>query len=196
VTEILLVDCHPDDWKNRVPHYLRVLNAAGRVSITVDYRSVSASFTLPGFHAAVITGSPMMLSESEPPDNLAAFVQGLSCPVLGICYGHQLLGRLSGAPVHSGERIERKERIRQLRPSPLFEGLGPEFEMLESHREYLDRAAIEGCGWELLAQSDSCPVEAMRHTVKPWFGVQFHPERSDEPGAVLVRNFVGLVGPV
>jgi len=193
VTEILLIDCYPDDWKNRVPHYLRVLNAAGRVGVTVDYRSISAGMRLPRFDAAVITGSPMMLSEVEPPANLAAFVNSLSCPILGICYGHQLLGRLSGAPVHSGERIERKEKVRQLRTSPLFEGLGQEFEMLESHREYLDRASVEGCGWELLAQSDSCPVEAMRHTVKPWIGVQFHPERSDEPGAVLVRNFVGPV---
>ena len=58
------------------------------------------------------------------------------------------------------------------------------------------RTSATGSRWEVLAASDSCPVEAMRHRTKPWYGVQFHPEQSKQTGEKLVSNFVRLVGRV
>ena len=194
--EVLLIDCHPDDWKDRLVHYLRVLNAAGRVSATVDHRSVNAGFPVPSVQAAVITGSPMMLAEELPRAGLCEFVQSLTCPVLGICFGHQLLGLLSGSKVYRGEKIEGIRTVRAIGSDPLLSGLDGEVDFLESHQEFLKKEEVEASGWEVLAASDSCPVEAMRHRTKPWYGVQFHPEQSKQTGEKLVSNFVRLVGRV
>ncbi|MEO0081131.1 MAG: gamma-glutamyl-gamma-aminobutyrate hydrolase family protein [candidate division WOR-3 bacterium] len=191
--EVLLVDCYPDNYKDRVPHYIRAINASGRVAVTVDYRSVRAGYRLPPVQAVVVSGSPMMLSETDPPERLTAFVLSLDRPVLGICYGHQLLARLAGARVYRGERIERIETIRVSKPHPIFTGLGNRFPMLESHCEYVLPNEVESAGFEVLATSSSCPVETIRHRTRPWFGVQFHPERSAEQGTTLVSNFVRLV---
>jgi len=188
--EVLLIDCYPDGWKDRVHHFVRTINRSGMVSITVDYRAARRDLPLPRFGGAVVTGSPAMLSERAPRAGLGELVESLSCPVLGVCFGHQLLGHMTGVPVHRGEKHERIERVRLRKPHFLFAGLGDGFEMLESHEEFLDRAEAEGAGWEVLAESDSCPVEAMARRDRPWYGVQFHPERSKEAGDVLVENFV------
>lgn len=196
MVEVLLIDCHPDSWKDRLPHYLRVLNETGRVSVTVDYRSVGSGFPVPRVDAAVITGSPMMLSEQRPPSGLAEFVRGLSCPVLGICFGHQYLALLTGSAVYRGDKIEGLSPVQVLSQHPLFAGLCRAPEMFESHSEYVKREEVESCGWEVLAVSDSCPVEAMHHRTRTWYGVQFHPERSGRNGAAFMRNFLSSVGRV
>lgn len=195
MSEVLLVDCYPDNWKDRIPHYTRLFEQIGRQGMVVDYRVVGAGYPVPSVDAAVVSGSPMMLSEQSPPAGLADFVRELECPVLGICFGHQLLGMLSGAAVRSGERIEGFRSVRVVKQDSLFEGLPGEVSLLESHREYLVREEVEDLEWEVIAVSDFCPVEAMRHTVRRWYGVQFHPERSGPSGDAVVRNFLELVVP-
>lgn len=184
----LLVDCYRRDAGRRLYWYHAAIRPFSDCQ-TVNAGAVSSHFDPSGFQAVVLSGSQMMLSEEEPPAGLVSFVRSLRIPVLGICFGHQLLARSTGVPVRTGKLIERVETIELIEPSPLFERLGDRFEMLESHREFVAAESLAAAGWQLLARSESCPVEAMCCRERPLFAVQFHPERSGEPGRQIFASF-------
>lgn len=188
----LVVNCYRERAEEKIARYVEL---AGRHSepYELNWGACEPGYNLESFAAVVLSGSQWLLSREPAPPALAEFVRGLRVPTLGVCFGHQLLASVHGAAVLSGELIERNETIRVLEPHPLFAGLGPEFEMLESHREYVDYGDIERAGWRVFAVSPSCPVEAIRHPTRPLFGVQFHPERSGPAGEQLFENFYGLV---
>jgi GMP synthase (glutamine-hydrolysing) len=188
VTRTLLVDCYPDDWKDKVRFYLDMLSEFSEIEV-IDHRKLGPESSAADFNSVVVTGSPMMLADREPPEQLSEFVRRLEVPTLGICFGHQLLGVLTGARVGSKTMLEGWETVRILRPARLFKGMGGEVRVLESHREFLSLDSVAAAGWQVLADSGSCPVEAMRHIELPLYGVQFHPERSGENGRQVVGNF-------
>jgi GMP synthase-like glutamine amidotransferase len=187
----LIVNCYRERAREKIGRYLEL---AARYSepYEVPWDACGPGYRLESFSAVVISGSQWLLSKEAPTPALTEFVKGLNVPTLGICFGHQLLARAHGAGVLSGELVERPETIAVDEPTPLFSGLGEEFEMTESHREYVDYCAIERAGWRVLAHSASCPVEAIQHPTRPLLGVQFHPERSGPDGETLLGNFYRL----
>ena len=146
-------------------------------------------------------------------------------PILCICGSHQLLGfafnrdisrirRLHDEPMRrigpreDFPRVSRSNPrydmsgyfaaigffpITRLRPDPLFAGLPRTMIMKCSHYCEVKRLPP---GFVRLAQSGHCRIEAMRHTARPLYGVQFHPEQFDAPwfhGRTLLDNFAGIV---
>lgn len=112
-------------------------------------------------------------------------------PILGVCYGMQLIAHLSGAKVGRGERREygRAEAIVK-DPSGLFDGFdaGEKFTAWMSHWDHVD-AVPEG--FVVTASGDTNPVSAFRHSTKPIHAVQFHPEVHHTPrGSEIVENFL------
>jgi GMP synthase-like glutamine amidotransferase len=191
----LIADFYREKAEQKVPFYIEMI---GRHSVA-DVRpglSLEPGMNFDGYSALVITGSQWMLASEDAPPATKDFVRALKIPTLGICFGHQLMARAHGAEVLSGELVERTERVLVSEPGALFAQLGPEVEMLESHREFVDYQGAERAGWHVIASSDSCPVEAMHHPTLPLFGVQFHPERSGPNGERLFDNFfTGIVLP-
>ncbi|MBN2538405.1 gamma-glutamyl-gamma-aminobutyrate hydrolase family protein [candidate division WOR-3 bacterium] len=186
----LLVNCYLRDAEEKMPHYRRLCTGHSYEVREVTARELRPGFDLAGISAVVITGSQWMLAQEPPPAGLVGFCRSLTIPTLGICFGHQLLASSFGATVARGERfLEFDERVELLEDWPLFRGLGGETVMRESHREFVTPESLSLIGWQLGARSDSCPVEAIRHPDLPLYGVQFHPERSGEPGVRLVGNF-------
>ncbi len=188
----LLIDCYRRDGAWRMEFYRSMIRPHSEC-VTVNAGSLHPSFDASGCHCVVISGSQAMLGSEEPEPGLAGFVQRLRVPTLGICFGHQLLARAFGGRVLSGSLIERFETVRLHRPGPLFEGLGSEVSVLESHREFVEPGSIGQAGWKVFAASDSCPVEAMHHPLLPLFGVQCHPERSGDIGRRIFANFYNNV---
>ncbi|MEO0077524.1 MAG: gamma-glutamyl-gamma-aminobutyrate hydrolase family protein [candidate division WOR-3 bacterium] len=188
----LVVNCYQKQAEEKISRYIEL---AGRHSEPheLSWNACQPGDSLAGFSAVILSGSQWLLSQEPPPPTLAQFVRELRLPTLGICFGHQLLAFVHGARVLSGRLISRTEKIVTVEPHPLFFGLGSEFEMLESHREYVDCDEIRHAGWRVLAYSKSCPVEAICHPTRPLFGVQFHPERSGPTGEQLFQNFYDLV---
>ena len=116
-------------------------------------------------------------------------------PLLGIGGGHQLLARAWGAEVRDMED-EAGEfgaiQVRVVREDSLFEGLPLELEVMTGHREEV--AALPE-SFVQLAEGDRCRIQAMRHSSRPIYGVQFRPE--DPRGARLpvkriLRSFLVL----
>ncbi len=188
----LLVNCYLKDAEPRLVYYRQMIQPWSEIS-EIKLEELNSGLDFAQYDALVLTGSQWMLSENDAPEPIRVVLRQLLLPVLGICFGHQLLARSFGAEVKSGvEFIDRMERVR-FHPWRLFAGLGPEAEMRESHREYVTPESLERLGWEIGAVSPSCPVEAIRHPMLPLYGVQFHPERSGENGARLFCNFYEIV---
>jgi len=135
----------------------------------------------------IISGAPLLITEQNMNPFLQKYeiVKNTNLPVLGICFGHQLIGLSYGA---FGSRM-REDRdwqtIEIFEDCPLFEKLPKEFEMMEDHCETISIPS----GFQLVGSSDVCVNEAMQHATLPIYGVQFHPEISGNLGRVIFENF-------
>ena len=99
------------------------------------------------------------------------------------------MGLLHGARISKMREDRQMQEIEIIKDDPLFERLPDVFEMQEDHCEHISVPQ----GFNLLACSDACINEAMKHRDKPHYGVQFHPEVSGNYGHVLLANFANIV---
>ncbi|MDR1384007.1 MAG: glutamine-hydrolyzing GMP synthase [Planctomycetaceae bacterium] len=101
----------------------------------------------------------------------------LGIPVLGICYGMQVLAELFGGTVEPSSEKEYGRATLELtetgKASPFFRNTPPIQQVWMSHGDHVTKIPAE---FELLAASSSCPIGAMKHRKKPFYGVQYHPE--------------------
>jgi GMP synthase (glutamine-hydrolysing) len=137
------------------------------------------------WHGIVITGSPAMVSDREPwSETAAAWVRqavDARVPLLGVCYGHQLLAHAMGGHVdyHPEGRETGSHRVRLLgsaHDDPLFRGLPEQFHAQLTHKQSVIELPPDA---QWLARSDFEPHQAFRVGECAW-GVQFHPEFTDQ----------------
>lgn len=192
---ILLVNCYSKDKEPRIQPYHEFLRQAaaglGR-EIAVREEDDHALSGLP-FDLCVVSGSQKMVGDGEFEPSLADLMRTCGRPLLGICYGHQLLARAFGGTVRRDTRKHKgDEEVRLLASGGLFEGFPPSFPMRESHEEIVVRDERLRTAFEETAESPGGGLEGIRHRERPLFGVQFHPEASGEPGSRLFANFLGM----
>ena len=112
-------------------------------------------------------------------------------PVLGVCYGMQLVAHLQGGQViGAGKREYGRAEVEVNDPSGLFAGFSGKERMTAwmSHGDHVDKPPKD---YVVTACSESVPIAAMRHRTKPIFGVQFHPEVAHTPrGGEVISNFL------
>ncbi len=114
----------------------------------------------------------------------------LSVPVLGLCYGMQLMAHLSGARVVRADRREYGRATIEVKGGKLFSGFKPgeETSVWMSHGDHVDAPPP---GFILTASSANSPVAAFEHQTKPLYALQFHPEVAHTPrGGELIQNFL------
>jgi len=112
-------------------------------------------------------------------------------PILGICYGMQLIAYIEGAEVkRAGRREYGRAEVSVIEPDGMFAGFeaGEEFSAWMSHGDHVESSPP---GYRRTASSETNPLAAFRHESKPIFGVQFHPEVAHTPrGREIVANFL------
>jgi GMP synthase (glutamine-hydrolysing) len=141
----------------------------------------------------ILSGGPSSVYGEDVPTADPALLE-LGIPVLGICYGMQLIAHLAGGTVVRAQRREYGRatvRVRQEQNGGgLFRGFDRDEDTLVwmSHGDHVDVAPP---GFHVTASSDNSPVAAIEHGHRPIFGVQFHPEVAHTPrGGEILENFL------
>jgi GMP synthase (glutamine-hydrolysing) len=138
----------------------------------------------------ILSGAPLLITEINlaPYLDKISWISATALPVLGVCFGHQLIGIAFGS-FGSRMREDRSwQTIEVFESCSLFQKLPNEIEMMEDHCESISIPP----GFDLVASSDVCVNEAMQHKTRPIFGVQFHPESSGNHGKIVLENFITL----
>ena len=136
----------------------------------------------------ILTGGPnSCYEEGAPTADEALFKQGI--PVLGLCYGDQLMAHVLGGKVERAENREYgKTDICLDTDSKLFEGIKADNTCWMSHFDYISRMPE---GFKSVAHTVNCPVAAMENVEAGLYGLQFHPEVLHTPdGTKMLFNFV------
>jgi len=136
----------------------------------------------------IFTGGPnSVYVDGAPTIDPAIFDLGI--PVLGLCYGFQLMTHLLGGHVcKAPEREYGKTLVHVDTKSKVFENVSPETICWMSHNDYAETAPT---GFTISAYTDNCPVAAIELPQKNLYGFQFHPEVLHTPeGKTMLHNFV------
>lgn len=136
----------------------------------------------------ILTGGPNSCYEKESPTCTEELFQ-MGIPVLGLCYGAQLMqfvlgGKVEKAPVREYGKIEVSVDTK----SKLFSGVSPTTICWMSHNDYISEIAP---GFEIIAHTADCPVAAAQNKDKNLYAIQFHPEvLHTQEGTKMLSNFV------
>jgi len=136
----------------------------------------------------VLSGGPSSVYEKNAP-RLNSRILQTNLPVLGLCYGHQLLAQLSKGKVEPARYKEYgTAEVKIDRAVGVLKGLGTEEKVWMSHGDTVFGLPPE---FEILAHTENCPVAAFRHKEKPIYGLQWHPEViHTKNGTLMLRNFI------
>ena len=136
----------------------------------------------------IFTGGPASVyADGAPKCDEKIFELGI--PVLGICYGMQLMTNILGGEV---QRAEKREygvtEVKINNNSKLFENFGETNDFLMSHTDFVSKVPN---GFENIGVTDNCPNAAMQNTEKNFYGIQFHPEVNNSVNGVqVIKNFI------
>ncbi|MCE4956715.1 glutamine-hydrolyzing GMP synthase [Macrococcoides caseolyticum] len=135
----------------------------------------------------ILSGGPNSVYE-EGSFTVNPEIFNLGVPVLGICYGMQLMTKLLGGTVERANEREYGKAVINAQTHSLFTKLPEEQTVWMSHS---DKVITIPDGFEVIAHSPSCQYAAIENKERQLFGVQFHPEvRHSEYGNDLLRNFI------
>ena len=141
-----------------------------------------------GYKGIIFTGGPNSVYDPASP-HFDPAILSLGVPILGICYGHQLIAYLAGGviePAASGS--EYGKTTVTVKPGVLFDGVPEKSVVWMSHT---DQVSHLPAGFKTIASTDACPSAAMADEGRKIYGVQFHPEVThSEYGTTILCNFL------
>ena len=205
---IYLVD-NTLDGQGASPRELRAV--LGRVRegveiLTEPYHAVSLKRVKSLRPSHIILSGQSHPWDRYPPESLTGVfevIKRATQPMLGVCGGHQQIALAFGAPIDVMERLEAgsgyegARRERGYFPvatsgEGIFKDLPTEITVWHSH---FDEVKELPTGFRRTASNATCSIQAMEHTARPLFGVQFHPELFNEThpdGQKVLDNFLRL----
>ncbi|HHW05557.1 MAG TPA: GMP synthase subunit A [Methanothermobacter sp.] len=180
---IFIVNNH-GQYNHRIHRTLRYLNIPSKMipnTIPVDTLLDNEP------EGIIIGGGPSI----EEAGNSIEYIKRIEVPILGICLGHQLMALAFNGKVASAEAEEYAQiEIEILDEDDIFKGLGAHMSVWASHK---DEVKILPRNFKILARSNICEIEAMKHVKRPLYGVQFHPEVHHTPeGPMIFKNFYNV----
>ncbi|MDI6724703.1 MAG: GMP synthase subunit A [Methanobacterium sp.] len=166
---------------HRTLHYLKIPSEIIPNSTSIEKINEKEPMGL------VLGGGPSI----ERAGNCFKYVTELDYPILGICLGHQIIaeaygGETGAAGIESYAKID----LNIIDENDIFKGLGNRMKVWASHKDEVRKLPEN---FKILANSEICDIEAMKHENKPIYGIQFHPEvYHTENGPKVFENFYGV----
>ncbi len=141
-----------------------------------------------GYRGVIFTGGPNSVYDAQSP-HYSPEILDAGVPVLGICYGCQLIAYMGGGEICSADGISEYGKTQvAVKPSPLFDGVPGTSICWMSHTDYVKTPPE---GFEIIAETANCPCAALSDSGRKIYGVQFHPEVTHtEYGRKIIENFV------
>ena len=171
----------------------RRLRELGAFGLVYGPNATAEEISGADLRGVILSGGPnSVLEEGAPGIDPKIFELGV--PVLGICYGQQLMARDFGGELHrSAQREYGKATIRcQVQDSVLFAGMAGEQVAWMSHGDHVEKAPE---GYIVTASTPTVPVAAMENRALRRYGIQFHPEVTHSVnGSALLLNFLEHCG--
>jgi len=139
----------------------------------------------------VLSGGAPRIGLKETLGNIDEYLEKADFPILGICAGHQYIARFFGGEAEPSKIPEfGKIELKILKKDPIFEGVPEKSIVWESHN---DEITLIPDSFDILAESENCNIQAIKHKEKPFYGFQFHPEvENTEYGETIFKNFVKI----
>ncbi|MEM3442892.1 MAG: glutamine-hydrolyzing GMP synthase, partial [Candidatus Bathyarchaeia archaeon] len=136
----------------------------------------------------IFSGGPASVYEPNAPKPDPQILN-IKLPILGLCYGHQLIAQMIGGKVEPAKHREYGVAYVTIdKPEGVLKGLSSKEKVWMSHGDTVISVPPE---FEVLARSENCPVAAFRHKEKPIYGLQWHPEViHTDRGTEMLRNFI------
>lgn len=135
----------------------------------------------------IFTGGPNSVYDENSP-HIDPEIFRLGIPVLGICYGAQLMAYTLGGKVESATTREYGKSDVEYFDSEIFEGVDKNNVCWMSHTDYV---SVAPDGFKVVGKTATCPVAAMEDANRGFYGVQFHPEvMHTKQGTTIIRNFL------
>lgn len=187
MVRIVVID-NGGQWTHREWRTLRDLG------VDTEIKPNSTPFEELDVDGLVLSGGAPRVGLEDALGACGTYLDEATFPILGICAGHQFMARhfggeakAAGTPEFGKTELVLNEDVTQ---DDILQGLPERSQVWESHNDEVTKLPD---GFEPLARSDDCPVQAMRSTQRPLYGLQFHPEVSHtEYGQDIFQNFVDL----
>lgn len=179
---ILVVDLG-GQYAHLIANRLRRFGVLADISLPESIREDLKNIDIKGI---ILSGGPSSVYEKDSP-TISDDIINFGLPILGICYGHQLLAYKLNAQVTRGEVKEYGKTRIILEKSALFEGLEKEQVVWMSHGDSVTKIPP---GFKIIASSADCYIAAIEEIEKKLYGLQFHPEVTHtENGNKILENF-------
>ena len=187
MVRIYVVD-NGGQWTHREWRTLRDLEVDTKI---VPNITPFAFFVEENVDGLVLSGGAPRIGLTGTLGNCGEYLENARFPILGICAGHQFMGRYFGGEVQPSKIPEfGSVDVTLLRDDALFAGVPKKSVVWESHN---DEVTVLPKDFVHLAESENCKIQAMRFMKKPFYGLQFHPEvEHTEYGEQIFKNFIGL----
>ncbi len=184
-SELVLIFDFGSQYAQLIARRVRELNVFCQI-VRHDLPAARVSELKP--QGIILSGSPYSVYEPGAP-TLDPAILNLGIPVLGLCYGMQLGCQLLGAEVVPGNKREfGRAPLHITDTGKVLAGVPRETIVWMSHGDKVKAATAD---FDTLASTETCPVAAVKHRTKPFYGLQFHAEVSHTPeGGRILRNFL------
>lgn len=177
------------DFGSQYTHLIaRRVRELGIYSEIVPYKIKAEELVKRKANAIILSGGPAsVISKNSPKCNKNIFNIGI--PVLGICYGAQLISKLLGGRVSKSKEREYGHTILSIKnKSDLFNKLGSKEPIWMSHGDRINKLPK---GFKIIGSTNNSPIGAIANRTKKLYGVQFHPEVVHTPhGKIILKNFI------
>ena len=175
-------------WTHREWRVLRYLQQETKM---VDNKIPVAELEAANLDGLLLSGGAPRVGVDGTLGACGDYLDRLQVPILGICAGHQFMARHYGGDAAPGKTPEfGAVEMEVLHEGELLKGVPATSTVWESHH---DEVSVVPKGFEVLARSTTCPVQAMADPKRSRYGLQFHPEvEHTQAGVTIFKNFVRI----